>query len=193
MNKKIAVLISGRGSNLQALIDACADANYPADIKLIISNNPDVQGLEKARKAGIKSVVVNHRDYSSKPEFEAAMHNELVAHGIELACLAGFMRILSAEFVNLWLGRMINIHPSLLPKYKGLDTHRRAIEAGDTVAGCTVHFVTPEMDSGEAILQTRVPIVADDTEETLAARVLAEEHKVYPAALRLVAEGNATL
>ena len=193
MKAKVAVLISGRGSNLQALIDACADANYPADIKLIISNNPDVQGLEKGRNAGIESIVVNHRDYSSKAEFEDAMHASLVARDIELVCLAGFMRILSAEFVNKWLGRMINIHPSLLPKYKGLDTHRRAIEAGDEYAGCTVHFVTPEMDSGKIILQKQVPIMDGDTEEILASRVLAEEHKIYPDALRLVAEGKISL
>jgi phosphoribosylglycinamide formyltransferase-1 len=185
--KKVAVLISGGGSNLQALIDACAAPDFPAQITLVISNQAEAFGLQRAEKAGIPTQVISHRDYASRADFEAALHHALVAAPIDIICLAGFMRVLEAEFVQKWAGKMLNIHPSLLPAYKGLHTHRRALEAGETEAGCTVHFVSPDLDSGDVILQARVPILAGDTEASLAARVLEQEHRIYPAALKQVA------
>lgn len=184
----VAVLISGRGSNLQCLIDACAEPDYPARIVAVISNRPDAYGLERAREAGIAAIGIDHKAYDSRESFEAALDAALREAGAEFVCLAGFMRILNESFVNRWEGRMINIHPSLLPKYKGIDTHRRAIEAGDTEHGCTVHWVTPGMDEGPVIAQARVPVLAGDTPETLAARVLVEEHRLYPQALKLALE-----
>lgn len=189
----IAVLLSGGGSNLQALMDACALPGFPAKIVHVISNKAGAGGLERARKAGISTEVILHTDYPDRESFERALDASLRAAGAEAVCLAGFMRILGAEFVRKWEGRMLNIHPSLLPKYKGLHTHARAIEAGDVEAGCTVHFVVPDLDSGPIILQASVPILAGDTPEILAARVLVQEHKIYPEALRLLAEGAATL
>jgi phosphoribosylglycinamide formyltransferase-1 len=188
---KVGVLISGRGSNLQALIDACADPAFPAEIVLVLSNKSDAYGLERARQAGIPAAVISHRDYADKPGFEAAMDDALNAAGVELVCLAGFMRLLTSGFVERWHNRLINIHPSLLPSFKGLDTHVRVIEAGVRFTGCTVHFVRPAMDEGPIILQAVVPILEGDDDHTLADRVLIAEHRCYPGALKLIAEGRA--
>ncbi|HEY0836713.1 MAG TPA: phosphoribosylglycinamide formyltransferase [Azospirillum sp.] len=189
---KLGVLISGRGSNLQALIDACAQPGFPAGIALVLSNKDDAYGLERARKSGIATAVVSHRDYpGDKPAFEAAMDAALRDAGVELVCLAGFMRILSPWFVERWQDRLINIHPSLLPSFKGLDTHERAIAAGVRVHGCTVHFVRPAMDDGPIIVQAAVPVLGTDEPHDLAERVLAQEHRIYPLAVRLIAEGRA--
>ncbi len=186
---KVGVLISGRGSNLQALIRATQAADYPAEIVLVISNRPGAKGLEHAHAGGIASQVIDHTAYADRATFEQALDKALRAKGVELVCLAGFMRILNADFVNAWRNRLINVHPSLLPAYKGLHTHQRVIEDGARLTGCTVHFVRPETDDGPIIIQAAVPVLTDDTEETLAARVLAYEHKVYPEAVRLIAEG----
>jgi phosphoribosylglycinamide formyltransferase-1 len=189
--KKTAILISGRGSNMTALIEAARDPNYPAEIALVVSNRPDAAGLQRAAEAGIPTAIVDHKDFAKDRErFERALQEVLEAHRIEIVCLAGFMRILTAWFVAQWPERMLNIHPALLPAFKGLDTHRRAIEAGVKEHGATVHFVVPEMDSGPIIAQARVPVVPDDTEAALAARVLAVEHRIYPLALKLVASGR---
>jgi len=187
---KVAIFISGRGSNMEALINACEAPNFPAQIELVISNNPNAKGLDIAQNAGIKTVVIDNKKFKTKREFENAIQEKLEKNDIEFICLAGFMRIISSEFVGLWSGKMINIHPSLLPKFKGLDTHKRAIEAGEKYAGATVHFVTPEMDSGPIIIQAVVPVYKDDTEDILAARVLKEEYKIYSEALKLVASGK---
>jgi phosphoribosylglycinamide formyltransferase-1 len=186
----VAVLISGGGTNLQALIDACADDDYPARIVLVISNNPGVKGLERAEKAGIPTKVINHRDYDSRESFDEKIHEALNESGAKLICLAGFMRILDARFVNRWRNRMLNIHPSLLPSFKGLHTQERALEAGVRFTGCTVHFVNPELDDGPIITQAAVAINPGDNAETLAAKVLEKEHIIYPQALKLVAEGR---
>jgi phosphoribosylglycinamide formyltransferase-1 len=183
-----AVLISGRGSNLQALIDAAQKPGYPARIACVISNEPDAQGLERARKANIPAHIINHRDYKSRQEFEAALDAKLDEYDVQLVCLAGFMRLLTPWFVTRWRDRLINIHPSLLPAFPGLDTHKRALEADAKETGCTVHFVRAEMDHGPIILQASVPVLPGDTEETLAARVLDAEHLTYPEAVRLIAE-----
>lgn len=185
---KVGVLISGRGSNLQALIDACEQADFPAEIALVISNKPDAFGLVRARAAEIPVAVIPHRDFADRESFDAAMTVALEEAGVEFVCLAGFMRLLSAAFVAHWQGRLVNIHPSLLPAFRGLDTHARAIAAGVRFTGCTVHFVTPELDDGPIVVQAAVPILQDDTPDTLAERVLREEHRIYPLALRLVAE-----
>jgi len=185
---KLAVLISGRGSNLQALIDACAHADFPAVIGLVISNEPDAAGLDRAARAGIATAVVDHRDFGSRAAFDEGLHARLAECRPDLICLAGFMRILGSDFVRRWEGRIINIHPSLLPALKGLDTHARALQAGFTEHGCTVHYVTTELDDGPAILQAKVPVLPDDTADRLAARVLAEEHRIYPQAVRMIAE-----
>lgn len=192
MTKKLSVgvLISGRGSNLQALIDACADAEFPAEIAVVISNKADAYGLERARQAGIATAVVDHKNFSSREEFESALDAAIRAHDVDLVCLAGFMRILTAGFVNGWAGKMINIHPSLLPSFKGLHTHERTIEAGVRITGCTVHFVRPEMDDGPIIIQAAVPVFPADDAESLADRVLQQEHVIYPEALRLIALGR---
>lgn len=191
MKKRVAILISGRGSNMRALIEAAKEKNYPAEIVLVLSNVADAGGLNFARQNGIETKVIEHQKFPSREIFDNAMDVALNAADVEIVALAGFMRLLSPRFVEKWHGRMINIHPSLLPAYKGLHTHRRAIEAGEKFAGCTVHFVTPELDDGPAILQAKVPVLSDDTEHSLAARVLEQEHKIYPQALRLVAEGKA--
>ena len=188
---RIAVLISGRGSNLQSLIDAGAAGELGAEIALVISNVPDAPGLERAAKAGIPAETVDHRDFDGREPFEDALHAALSGRSIELVCLAGFMRLLTDTFVGKWRDRLINIHPSILPAFKGLHTHERAIEAGVRFSGCTVHFVTPEMDDGPIIAQAAVPVLQGDAPGDLAARVLAEEHKLYPLAVRLVAEGRA--
>ncbi len=190
---KVAVLISGRGSNLQALIDACADAKFPAQIVLVISNVADTQGLERARSAGIPTEIIAHAGYDRRETFDAAMDASLAKAGAELICLAGFMRILSDGFVRKWQGRLINIHPSLLPAFKGTHVHEQAIDAGVKISGCTVHYVTSELDSGPAIAQAAVAVREDDTPESLAKRVLDAEHRLYPSALRLIAEGRARL
>ena len=190
MRVNVAVLISGNGSNLQALIDATQQADYPAEITLVISNKADAYGLTRAEQAGIKTRVINHKDYASREAFDMAMDAVLRDHGIELVCLAGFMRVLSDKFVRLWDGKMLNIHPSLLPKYKGLDTHARAIAAGDKEHGATVHWVIAELDAGPVIVQKTVPILADDTPETLAQRVHVLEHQIYPEALRDAADAQ---
>jgi phosphoribosylglycinamide formyltransferase-1 len=183
---KLGVLISGRGSNLQALIEACAAADSPAEIALVLSNKADAAGLARATAACIAAQVISHRD----PGFEAALDGALREAAVELVCLAGFMRVLSADFVARWPDRIVNIHPALLPAFPGLDTHRRALEAGVTTAGCTVHFVRAAVDAGPIILQAEVPVLPGDDEQSLAARVLAEEHRIYPQAVRLIAEGR---
>ncbi len=187
---KVAVLISGRGSNLQALIDACAPADFPAEIRLVLSNRADAAGLERARRAGIPAQVVSHREYGTRAEFDAALDRALEAAGIELVCLAGFMRVLGDAFVARWRDRVVNIHPSLLPAFPGLDTHARALAAGVRFTGCTVHFVREAVDDGPIIVQAAVPVLPGDDSDKLAARVLAAEHRAYPLALRLIAEGR---
>ena len=188
---KIAILISGRGSNMAALIEACKDDAYPADVALVISNRPDALGLEIARAADIPTRVIEHGDFDSREEFDAAMTAALAAVEVRLICLAGFMRLLSAEFCQRWRDSLINVHPSLLPAFKGLHVHERMLETGVRIAGCTVHFVRPEMDEGPILVQAAVAIAADDTPETLAARILVQEHRIYPLAVRLIAEGRA--
>lgn len=190
---KVAVLISGRGSNMQALARACAAPDFPAEIVLILSNLADAAGLEFARAAGIPTAVIPHRDFPDRASFDAAMDAEIRRHGAELICLAGFMRLLDSAFIEAWRDRMINIHPSLLPSFRGLDTHERALEAGVKFAGCTVHFVRPEVDTGPIIAQAAVPVLPHDTPDSLAARILEQEHVIYPMALRLVAEGRVTV
>jgi len=187
---KVGVLISGRGSNLQSLIAACTTPGFPAQIACVISNKADAKGLDHARAANIPALVISHRDYTDRASFEAALDATLEKHHIQLVCLAGFMRILTAWFTERWRDRLINIHPSLLPSFPGLDTHQKAIDCGVRLAGCTIHFVRAEMDHGPIILQAAVPVLADDDEDSLAARVLQAEHKAYPAALRLIAENR---
>ena len=191
MKKRVAILISGRGSNMTALIEAAEAKDYPAEIALVISNRPDAPGLASARAAGVATAIVDHPRFGDEREaFEHALDGELRKSRIDLVCLAGFMRLLTPWFVTRWSGRMLNIHPSLLPQFKGLQTHRRALEAGMKRHGATVHFVVPEMDSGPIVAQDSVAVREGDTEETLAARVLELEHKLYPRALRAVAEGR---
>jgi phosphoribosylglycinamide formyltransferase-1 len=190
--RRVAVLISGRGSNMASLIEAAQDPAYPAEIVLVVSNRPEAGGLERARAAGIATAVVDHKGHPDRASFDAALDATLRQHAIEIVCLAGFMRILTPGFVESWAGRMLNIHPSLLPAFKGTDTHARALAAGVSKHGCTVHFVTPELDSGPIVAQAEVPVLPDDTEDALAARVLTQEHLLYPRALALVASGRAT-
>ena len=189
--KRVAILISGRGSNMSALIEAAKAKGYPAEIALVLSNRPDAAGLEFAHAAGIQTRVIDHRDFGKdRVAFDAAVQAVLLQHRIDIVCLAGFMRLLTSSFVSAWQGRMLNIHPALLPAFKGLHTHQRALEAGAKIHGATVHFVAPEMDSGPIIAQGAVAVRADDSEESLAARVLGIEHRIYPLALKLVAEGR---
>ncbi len=190
---KVGVLISGRGSNLQALLDAATDPAYPAEVALVVSNKADAPGLERAARAGVATRVIPRRDYPDRAACDAAMTAALEDAGVELVCLAGFMRLLSEAFVDYWRDRMINIHPSLLPLFPGLDTHARALAAGVKLHGCTVHFVRFEMDSGPIVGQAAVPVLPGDDAETLAARVLEAEHRLYPHCLRLVAEGRVTV
>ena len=185
---KIAVLISGRGTNLQALIEACADPDFPATIALVISNVPDAPGLSRAQSAGIPTTVIDHKQFQDRPAFDSALDTTLKQADVGLICLAGFMRLLTAEFVDAWRDRLINVHPSLLPAFKGLKTHQQALEAGVRIAGCTVHFVRPEMDSGPIIAQAAVPVLPNDDTDRLAARILEKEHLIYPLAVRLIAE-----
>jgi phosphoribosylglycinamide formyltransferase 1 len=191
MKKRVAILISGRGSNMTALIEAARASDYPAEIALVISSRPKAPGLARARAAGVATAVIDHTGFGEQREaFERALDDELRNNRIDLVCLAGFMRLLTPWFVTRWSGRMLNIHPSLLPQFKGLHTHRRALEAGVKRHGATVHFVVPEMDSGPIVAQDSVAVREDDTEATLAARVLELEHQIYPRALRAVAEGH---
>ncbi len=187
--KRVAILISGRGSNMAALIEAAKDKDYPAEIALVLSNKADAGGLSIARAAGITTEVVDHAPFGKdRAAFDAAMQAVLEKHRIDIVCLAGFMRLLTPGFVALWPQRMLNIHPSLLPAFKGLDTHKRALEAGAKVHGATVHFVVAELNSGPIVSQAVVAVQQGDSEETLAARVLGVEHKIYPLALKLLAE-----
>ena len=189
--KRIAVLISGRGSNMAALIEAAKDKTYPAEIALVISNRPDAGGLLVAQASGIATEVVDHTVYGKdRAAFERALQAVLEKNRIDIVCLAGFMRLLTAGFIKQWQHRILNIHPALLPAFKGLDTHRRALEAGVKVHGATVHFVIPEMDSGPIIAQAAVNVRPGEIEEKLAARVLEVEHQIYPLALKLLAEGR---
>ncbi|MAS12464.1 MAG: phosphoribosylglycinamide formyltransferase [Nitratireductor sp.] len=188
--KKVAILISGRGSNMAALIAAAIDPSFPAEIVGVISNRADARGLEVAATHSIPTTVVSSRDYDGREAHDAAIHKALTEFKAEIVCLAGYMRLLTPDFVQKWKGRMINIHPALLPSFRGLDTHARALATGVRVHGCTVHFVTPEMDEGPIIAQAAVPVLTGDTEETLGERVLKLEHRLYPLALRLLAEGR---
>lgn len=187
--RAVAVLISGRGSNLRALIAAAAADDYPARIALVLSNKPEAEGLEIARAAGIATLVIESRG-KERAAFDAEMDAALKSHGIELLCLAGFMRLLTTEFVQAWYGRMINIHPSLLPAFKGTDVHARVVASGVRFTGCSVHFVSPEMDEGPIIAQAVVPVLPEATAADVAAAVLEQEHVLYPQALRLLAEGR---
>ncbi len=188
---RTAVLISGRGSNMKALLDAAKDPTYPAEIVLVVANVPGAGGLDIARAAGIDTATIDHRGKGGREAFERELHARLLEAGTELVCLAGFMRLLTPFFVDAWAGKMLNIHPSLLPAFPGLDTHQRALDAGVKFGGCTVHFVTSEMDVGPIVAQAAVPILPGDDAPTLSARVLVAEHKLYPAALAAVASGKA--
>jgi phosphoribosylglycinamide formyltransferase 1 len=188
--KRVGVLISGRGSNLGALIEACKAPDYPAKIVLVISNIPSAQGLLRAGSALIPALVINHKDFATREKFDAALDTALNEAGVELLCNAGFMRLHSEGFVARWRNRHLNVHPSLLPAFRGLHSHARVLEAGATITGCTVHFVRPEMDTGPIVAQAAVPVLPDDTPESLGARVLDAEHRLYPHALRLVASGE---
>jgi len=190
---RLAILISGRGSNMQAFIEACARHELNAEVCLVISNNPDAPGLERAREAGIDTCCINHRDFSSRGAFDQAMVARLDDCRVDLVILAGFMRILTPVFIKPFAGRLLNIHPSLLPLYRGLNTHQRALDAGDSEAGVTVHFVTPELDGGPPVLQARVPIMPGDTSDSLAARVIVKEHLIYPIAARWHIDGRLRL
>ncbi|GAB3128158.1 phosphoribosylglycinamide formyltransferase [Novispirillum itersonii] len=190
---RVGVLASGRGSNLQALIDACADPSFPVEIVHVLSNSAGAYALERAEQAGIPTSLIRHKDYPSREAFDAAVDARLRDAGVGFVCLAGFMRLLSEGFVRGWEGRMINIHPSLLPSFKGLHTHEQALTAGVKLHGCTVHFVRPALDDGPILAQAAVPVLPEDTPDTLAARVLEQEHRLYPLALRLIAEGKAVI
>ena len=185
--KRVGVLISGRGSNMAALIEAALDPAYPAEIVCVVSNRPDAAGLALARSHGIATHVVDHKNYASREGFDAALNGYLLGQNLDLIACAGFMRIMTPVLLAPWAGRMMNIHPSLLPLYKGLHTHERALADGIKIHGCTVHFVSPEVDGGPIIAQAEVPVLPGDTPATLAARVLVEEHKLYPKALATVA------
>jgi phosphoribosylglycinamide formyltransferase-1 len=191
--KRVAVLISGRGSNMAALIAAASQESFPAEIALVLSNRADAAGLDHARAQGVSATAVDRRKYASKAEMEARFDAALREAGIELICLAGYMQLLSATFVKAWRDRMLNIHPSLLPLFPGLDTHARALQAGVKLHGATVHFVRTEMDTGPIVAQGAVPVIPGDTPDTLAARVLEVEHRLYPMALGLVASGRVTV
>ena len=188
--KRTAIFISGRGSNMRALVEAAKTPDYPAEIVLVFSNRPDAEGLAFAKVQGVATAAVDHKIHAGRDEFEKSVQILLDLHRIELICLAGFMRLLTANFVRAWEHRLINIHPALLPAYRGLHTHERALADGVKIHGCTVHFVVPEMDQGPIIAQAAVAVLDDDTPETLAARVLKQEHLIYPAALARVASGK---
>jgi phosphoribosylglycinamide formyltransferase-1 len=190
---KVGVLVSGNGSNLQTLIDLCAAPDFPAEITLVVSNKPGVMALDRAARAGIPTLVIPHQDFPDRIAFDQAIDAALRQADIEFICLAGFLRVLSEMFVELWRDRIINIHPSLLPSFTGLHTHRRALEAGVRFHGCTVHIVRPVLDDGPILVQAVVPVLPGDDEQTLAARVLKAEHRIYPLALKLIAEGRVTV
>lgn len=193
MKKRVAILISGRGSNMVALAEAARASDYPAEIVLVMSNRPDAAGLQRAQSLGLATRVIDHKAYATREAFDAAVEVALTEAGVDLVCHAGFMRIQSEAFAARWLGRQLNIHPSLLPSFKGLHPHKQALDAGVRISGCTVHFVTPELDSGPIIAQAAVPVCAGDTPDTLSERILVAEHKLYPFALQLVASGRARL
>ncbi len=190
---RVAVLISGRGSNLQALLDACGRPDFPAEIALVVSNRADAEGLRRAEEASVPTQVLDHRDFVQRAAFDAALDRILRAAAVDLVCLAGFMRLLTPGFAAAWQGRLINIHPSLLPCFKGLHTHRQALAAGVRIHGCSVHFVTPDLDAGPIIAQAAVPVSGADDEASLAARVLEAEHRLYPLVLALLAQGRVHL
>ncbi len=190
---RVGILISGRGSNMMALVEAARNPDFPAEIATIISNRPDAAGLAWAESRGIATLAIDHKAYARRENFEDALHAALISANVELVCCAGFMRLMTASFVDRWYGRMLNIHPSILPSFKGLATHEQALAAGVKITGCTVHFVVPEMDSGPIVAQAAVPVADDDTPDSLAARILAAEHKLYPHALGLIASGQARL
>ena len=189
----LAILISGRGSNMQAFIDACARGDLDAHVSVVISNRPDATGLQSAASCGISTRCIDHREFPSRESFDQALVECLEEYGVDLVILAGFMRILTPVFIRPFSGRLLNIHPSLLPKYPGLHTHQRALEAGDSEAGVTVHFVTPELDGGPPVLQARVSVLASDSAESLAERVIVKEHEIYPLAARWFLEGRLRL
>ena len=189
--KRTAILISGRGSNMRSLVEAARAADYPAEIAAVISNRPEAEGLAWAKSQGITAIAIDHKQFATRAAFEAKLHTALIEHKIELICCAGFMRMLTGGFIDRWRDRLINIHPSLLPAFPGLDTHQRAVDQGVRIAGCTVHVMRLEMDSGPIVAQAAVPVFSGDTADELAARVLAAEHKLYPAALSLIASGRA--
>ncbi len=191
--RRVAILISGRGTNMVSLVEAARAPDFPADIVLVISNRPGAAGVERARELGLKTTVIDHKTFPSREAFDDAVEAALMADRIELVCQAGFMRIQSEPFAARWMGRQLNIHPSLLPLFKGLHPHQQALDAGVCISGCTVHFVTPELDAGPIVAQAAVPVLKSDTAATLAARILLAEHQLYPHALRLVASGSAVL
>jgi phosphoribosylglycinamide formyltransferase-1 len=189
--KRVAILISGRGYNMAALIEAAKAPDYPAEIALVVSNRPEAGGLALARATGVATAVLDHKPFGKdRAAFDAALQAILDQHRVELICLGGFMRLFTAQFTRAWFGRMLNIHPSLLPAFPGLDPHGQALRAGAKISGATVHFVIPETDAGPVVMQESVPVYPDDTPDTLAARVLEVEHRIYPAALRDLAEGG---
>ncbi len=190
MNRRLGVLISGRGSNLQSIIDAIAAARLDATVALVISNKPGAQGLERAARAGIETMVLDHREFASRQEYDRALARELKARDVGLVCLAGFMRLLTATFTDAFPNAVLNIHPSLLPAFPGVDAQHQAVAHGVKVSGVTVHLVTPELDAGPIVLQATVPVLDTDTGETLAARILPEEHRLYPEAIRLILDGG---
>ncbi len=191
--KRVAILISGRGSNMASLIAAAQEESYPAQIALVLSNRPAAGGLDRAREAGIEAVAIDHKAYADRETFERAVDETLQVAKVDIVCLAGFMRVLTPWFVSRWVGRMVNIHPSLLPLFRGTHTHRQALEAGVRVHGCSVHFVVPELDSGPIIAQACIPVFPGDDEDALAARVLVREHEIYPQALADLASGAVRL
>lgn len=191
--KRVAALISGRGSNVASLIEAARNPGYPAEIALVLSNRPDAGGLARAAEGGITTEVVDHKVFGSRESFEAELDRVIRSHRIDIVALAGFMRVLTPSFVERWTGCMLNIHPSLLPSFKGLHTHARALAEGVRIHGCTVHFVVPELDSGPIVAQAAVPVHGTESEGELAARVLAQEHVIYPRALAWLAEGRVRL
>ena len=187
---KLGVLISGRGSNLQALIAACAQSSFPAEIVLVVANKPDAKSLGHAQNVGIATGIIEHGDFPDRESFDRAVHEKLESSGVELICLAGFMRLLSSWFVENWHDRIVNIHPSLLPSFNGIDAHAQAIAAGVKLSGCTVHIVRTEMDAGPILVQAAVPVLPNDDADSLAARILGAEHACYPLAVQLIAEGR---
>jgi phosphoribosylglycinamide formyltransferase 1 len=191
--KRVGILISGRGSNMLSLIEAARAPDYPAEIAIVISNRPEAPGLERARAAGISAIVIDHRQFPSRAPFEMKLHGALKDQRVDLVCNAGFMRMLTGAFVDRWRDRHLNIHPSLLPAFPGLNVHQRVLEGGVMITGCTVHFVRVAMDAGPIIAQAAVPVLPDDSPELLAARVLKVEHRLYPHAVRLVASGAARI